>query len=98
MKRMNRTMAVLRWIPLLALLPAITFAADPASPVIAVGSKFEAADTLACGDESRADAKDCLAKLSWEPAKFAVRLQAAQAGHGDYLVRFPSPLPIGDTT
>jgi dienelactone hydrolase len=90
-------MAILRWVSLLALLPALTSAAEPATPAIAVGSEFSATDTLACCDESGADAKDCLAKLSWVPAKFTVQLEAAQPGHGDYLVRFPSPRPIGDS-
>src|SRR4051794_21895643 len=80
-RRLNRMLAVLRWISLLALIPAITFAAESATPVIAVGSKFAATDTLACGDESSEDAKECLAKLSWVPTKFTVRIEAAQPGH-----------------
>jgi hypothetical protein len=91
-------MAILKWISLLAFLPALTYAADAVTPAITVGSEFPASDTLACCNESGADAKDCLANLSWAPAKFTVRLEASQPGHGDYLVRFPSPRPIGDST
>jgi dienelactone hydrolase len=85
-----------------ALLPAITQAADSSTPAvtpaIAVGSEFQATDTLACGEEPNEDAKDCLAKLSWAPENFIVRLEASTSGHGNYLVRFPSPRPIGDST
>jgi dienelactone hydrolase len=91
-------MVVIKWILPLALLPAITYAGEPAAPAIAVGSKFPAADTLACGDETKEDAKECLAKLSWVPARFTVQLEAAKTDRGDYLVRFPSPRPIGDST
>src|SRR6476659_4727088 len=91
-------MAIAKWISLFALLPALAYAVEPVTPPIAVGSEFAATDTLACGDESNADAKDCLAKLSWAPCKFTVQLEAAQPDHGDYLVRFPSPRPIGDST
>src|SRR4051812_31180650 len=98
MIRINSFIAVPRWILLLSILPAITHAAEPATPAIAVGSKFSALDTLACGEESSTDAKDCLTELSWAPAKFTVELEAAQPGHGDYLVRFPSPRPIGEAT
>ena len=63
-----------------------------------MGSKFVATDTLSCGDETSADAKECLAGLSWKPGKFEVRLEPAPRGCGDFLVRFDSPLPIGNTT
>jgi dienelactone hydrolase len=62
------------------------------------GEKFAAKDTLACGDEAGADARQCLANLSWKPAEFAVHLEAAEPGHGDWLVRFPSARPIGNAT
>src|SRR4051794_17255916 len=101
-------MAALRRISLLIfllpapLLPAIAQAADSSTPAvtptIAIGSKFPATDTLICGEESNEDAKDCLAKLSWAPEKFIVQLEASTSGHGNYLVRFPSPRPIGDST
>src|SRR5205823_1026335 len=35
--------------------------------------------------------------LAWKPAKFTVELAAAQPGCGDYLVRFPSARPIGNS-
>jgi dienelactone hydrolase len=71
--------------------------ADATTPEIAVGSKFEAADTLACGAEPNEDAAACIAGLTWQPAAFTVELQPAQPGCGDFLVRFPSPRPIGSS-
>lgn len=88
-------MTVIRWIFLLSLTPVITFGVDLFA--IDVGSKFSATDTLACGDETKEDAKECLANLSWVPTRFNVCLEAAESGRGDYLVRFPSPRPIGDS-
>jgi dienelactone hydrolase len=84
------------WIVIFWLAPAIAFAAEPVTPPLCVGSKFVATDTLSCDDESNADAKECLANLSWKPEKFTVQLEDAGPGCGDYLVRFPSPRPIGN--
>lgn len=92
---MNRNWFILLvWL----LLPALASAKEVANTPLAVGSKFEASDTLACGEESSADAKNCLANLSWKPGKFTVRLEAAEPGCGDFLVRFPSARPIGNET
>lgn len=68
---------------------------DESSAPLRVGSTFTAADTLSCGPDSNEDAAACIAGLSWQPTEFAVELQPAQAGCGDFLVRFPSPRPIG---
>lgn len=76
---------------------SLALSAEPA-PVVHINDKFDAADTLACGDEPSQDAKQCLANLAWTPAKFTVQLDAAEPGCGDYLVRFPSARPIGNTT
>ena len=84
------------WIVVLWLAPAIAFADESATPALCVGSKFVATDTLSCDDESDPDAKECLANLSWKPATFTVQLEDAGPGCGDYLVRFPSPRPIGN--
>src|SRR4051794_25659698 len=54
MKGINRHMAVLKWIAVLALLASVTHATAPVTPSIAVGNKFPATDTLACGEESSA--------------------------------------------
>ena len=81
---------------LFSLAPALALADAAGQPALRVGSEFVAGDTLACGDESSLDAKECLANLSWKPTTFTVRLQAAESGFGDYLVRFPSPRPIGN--
>jgi dienelactone hydrolase len=61
-----------------------------------VGDKFAAADSLSVGEETNTDAKDCLAGLAWAPGKFTVHLEPAEPGCGDWLVRFPSPRPIGN--
>jgi dienelactone hydrolase len=84
------------WVVVLWLAPAIVFADESATPALCVGSKFVATDTLSCEDESNPDAKECLANLAWKPAKFTVQLEDAGPGCGDYLVRFPSPRPIGN--
>jgi dienelactone hydrolase len=89
-------MAARKWVFLVWLVPAIAFGEEVTPLTIGVGSKFQAADTLACGDEPGQDAKNCLANLSWPNAKFMVHLEAAEPGCGDYLVRFPSPRPIGN--
>jgi dienelactone hydrolase len=83
---------------LLCLVPAVASSEESAPAEIAVGSEFAATDTLSCGDESNDDTKECLTHLSWTPAKFTVRLEAAEPGYGDYLVRFPSARPIGNST
>ncbi|HEX4412224.1 MAG TPA: hypothetical protein VH107_01260 [Lacipirellulaceae bacterium] len=70
--------------------------ADGSSAAIEVGSKFDATDTLDCGSESNADAASCIEGLRWDRSPFLVELQPAQLGCGDYLVRFPSPRPIGN--
>lgn len=89
-------MALIKWLFLVILAPAVALAEEPRSD-LQVGSEFAAQDSLACGEESSDDARDCLAKLSWKPKQFTVRLEAAAAGCGDFLVRFPSPRPIGDS-
>jgi dienelactone hydrolase len=80
------------------LIPAIALAEEPATRSVSVGDKFDASDTLACSDESIADAKECLAGIAWDPAVFSVELQNAERGCGDFLVRFPSPRPNGNQT
>src|SRR6187551_1093045 len=85
-----------KWTVVLWLAPLLAFADEPPSTSIRVGSKFEAADTLSCGDEQSADAKECLANLSWKSERFSVRLDAADDGCGDFLIRFPSARPIGN--
>src|SRR5689334_21939037 len=74
------------------------WAEDPPVPGISVGTTFEAKDSLDCGKEESADATQCLAGLKWEGAKFPVKFEAAKPNHGEWLVRFPSPAPVGDAT
>jgi len=83
-------------IVLIWLLPSLATAKEASAPPLPVGSTFEATDTLACGDDANADAKDCITNLGWKPAKFTVKLEAAEPGCGDFLVRFPSAKPIGN--
>ena len=65
---------------------------------VKIGDQFAATDSLACESDAGEDANECLAELFWTPGDFAVRVHAAEPGHGDWLVRFPSPRPIGDET
>jgi dienelactone hydrolase len=91
-------MARARWFFLLWLCPAIAFGQVAAPDAIKLGRAFAATDSLACGTETSDDAKECLANLSWTPAAFNVHLEAAEPGCGDWLVRFPSARPIGNST
>lgn len=56
------------------------------------GFAAAAHDTLAAGEDSRADAVACLKELCWAPGPFQVTLEAPVDDRGDLLVRFPSPL------
>jgi dienelactone hydrolase len=71
-------------------------AQDPVVPGVSVGATFEAKDSLNCGPEEIADASQCLAGLKWECTPFPVKIEAARPGCGEWLVRFPSPAPVGD--
>jgi dienelactone hydrolase len=75
--------------------PALTAAAPPA-PALEAGQVFSAKDTLDCGQESAPDAAACLEKLKWKCAPFQVTCQPPGNGRGDWLIRFPSPAPVGD--
>jgi dienelactone hydrolase len=63
---------------------------------LSADSCFPGLDTLNIGEEKSADARACLEGLQWKPAKFTVRLQAAEKDKGDWLVRFPSATPVGN--
>ena len=80
------------------LISASLLVADEAleiGPVI--GQRYSAIDSLAPGDETRADARSCLDGLCWQPSAFEIACVAPTADDtGDVLVRFPSPVPIGD--
>jgi dienelactone hydrolase len=88
-------MAAYKWVVLAWLVPTVAFGDEVTPLTLRIESKFPATDTLACGEESDKDAKECLANLSWPNAKFTVHLEPADPGCGDYLVRFPSARPIG---
>lgn len=54
-------------------------------------------DTLAPGGDESQDAKVCLEGLCWKPTSFPIRCtEPVTAETGDVLVRFPSPVPVGD--
>lgn len=89
-------MATVRWFILLWIFPAIAVAQVAAPAALELGAKFSARDSLDCGVEEGADAQECLAALAWTPGDFDVRLEAAEPGCGDWLVRFPSARPIGN--
>src|SRR4051794_2976722 len=82
----------------LLLVASATRAEAADKKAITVGSDFRASDTLAPGDEPNEDSKACLNSLCWNPTKFNVRVEAAEPDRGDFLIRFPSPRPIGDAT
>ena len=66
------------------------------APIVKAGTIFTATDTLNCGAEASADATECLKGLSWACGSFNVVCEAAAEGQGDWLLRFPSPKPVGD--
>lgn len=55
-----------------------------------------ARDSLDIGNEPSADARDCLAGLTWNPVAFDVQLEDDTLERGDLLVRFPTPVSSGD--
>jgi dienelactone hydrolase len=95
---MYEIMTSLRWVLVLWLVPSFALCEKPTLPTLDVGSRFRAADTLACGTEANDDARECLANLSWIPTEFTVHLEAAEPGCGAWCVRFPSARPVGNST
>jgi hypothetical protein len=59
---------------------------------------FVSRDSLDPGDEDSPDARQCLSGLVWMPASFQVTCEEADRGLGAALVRFPTPIPTGDST
>jgi len=92
-----------RWFVVAWLISVPVSADEPTSPpsassTIEVGSRFSATDTLSCHEETCEDARDCLDGLSWTPSEFTVHCESAEAGYGDWLIRFPTPKPVGSAT
>jgi dienelactone hydrolase len=56
---------------------------------------FTATDSLAPGEESIADARECLDGLLWKPTTFEVTLKPNLHPLDPAIVRFPSPRPSG---
>ena len=63
---------------------------------VALGNQYPAIDSLAVGSEASEDALACLSGLTWKPTNFTVQIEKAESKKGDWLVRFPSALPIGE--
>lgn len=78
--------------------PAIAAGQVAAPKALELGAEYSASDSLDCGADEKADARECLAALAWTPGTFDVRLEAAEPGCGDWLVRFPSARPVGNET
>lgn len=57
---------------------------------------FIGTDTLQIGEEKSADARACLEGLCWKGEQFNIRLQLPETNRGDWLVRFPSAVPLGN--
>ena len=76
--------------------PTAARAAAPTDPALVPGATFEARDTLDCRDENVPDTAACLKGLRWPCVPFQVVCQPAQPNRGDWLLRFPSPRPMGD--
>ena len=70
--------------------PDISFLGPPGQRL------FQARDTLAPGPDSSADARECLAGLTWKPGRFQVRCETPTDGRGEVLLRFPSPVDTGN--
>jgi hypothetical protein len=63
---------------------------------LSVGAKFKATDTLAPARDDSEDATKCLDGVCWSPGKFVVHVDSAVENHGDWLVRYPSPVDSGN--
>jgi len=79
---------------LLATFSAGAIAADDEIPK--PGITYSAQDTLNCEPDARTDAQNCLDGLRWKPGNFTVTCETAREDQGDLLIRFPTPVPMGD--
>lgn len=75
---------------------SVVSAGNSAVTSIQPGATFAARDTLDCESDTVADAQACLQGLTWAPAEFQVQCEAAAEDRGDWLLRFPSPRPLGN--
>lgn len=81
---------------LLASLLVSRCASSLAAAPLEAGKTFPAKDTLNCSPEKDPDAAACLEKLRWKTGDFSVTCQTPKPDRGDWLIRFPSPAPLGD--
>lgn len=79
-----------------ALWSLVAAAAADAPAALREGSTFPAKDSLNHGEETQPDAAACLEGLKWPAQEFAVRCEPSTGENGDWLLRFPSPFPLGD--
>lgn len=81
-------------------LTAISFSAGTAyagEPIlIRSGDVFSAQDSLKCHPDSLDDANDCIQRLAWKPEPFSVTVESPADEHGDWLIRFPSAVTVGN--
>lgn len=82
---------------LLCLIPLFLICAGAvrADPLRA-GAFWQGKDTLNTDGEADPEVKACLDGLRWAKGEFKVRLEPSWKEKGDWLVRFPSPVPVGD--
>jgi dienelactone hydrolase len=69
---------------------------SPPAPKSAVGQSFTGHDSLTPQPDSNPDATTCLSHLLWSPSDFPVITESTGNQNGDFLIRFPSPVPSGD--
>ena len=72
------------------------FADSKPVPSILAGLTLNAHDTLDPRRDSNEDAQACIDGLCWKPTSFAVHIEQADAGRGDWLIRFPSAISSGN--
>lgn len=81
----------------LCLLPLFLICACAArADALKVDAWWQGKDTLNTEGEADPEVKACLEGLRWARGEFKVRLEPAWREGGDWLVRFPSPVPVGD--
>jgi dienelactone hydrolase len=89
------TRALLLGFLLLSSLPNALSQSSP-PPKSSVGQSFTGHDSLTPQPDSNPDATNCLSNLLWSPSDFPVITESSGNQHGDFLIRFPSPVPSGD--
>ena len=89
---MNANHHSIFWLRYLLLAGAACVPSAPAAEI----EHLVARDTLAALDEVDADARECLAGFTWQPAEFSVAVESTPGESHDYLIRFASPIVSGN--